>query len=216
MLPLRAYRPSLPLLLLLFFGILIPLVIAGFIAEDVWDKDRFYFEQPFMLWLHHNIGSAFTPVAVVLHHIGKTTVAAPLVILFAVWLFFRKQRGYAVFALLAAALPTAVMFAAKQFFNRPRPEFWPRIIEETNASFPSGHSTFAAAFATMVVLIYWQSPRRVPIIAAAVTFALLMGLSRMVLGVHYPTDVLVGWITGTSTVIGLYLVLFRKLPGKTS
>ncbi|WP_373701074.1 phosphatase PAP2 family protein, partial [Neisseria dentiae] len=52
--------------------------------------------------------------------------------------------------------------------------------------------------------------------AAAVTFALLMGLSRMVLGVHYPTDVLVGWITGTSTVIGLYLVLFRKLPGKPS
>lgn len=214
MLPLRAYRPSLPLLLLLFFGILIPLAIAGFIAENILDTGLFHFEQSFMLWLHHNIGSVFAPVAVVLHHIGKTAVAAPLVILFAVWLFFRKQRGHAVFALFAAALPTAIMSAAKRFFNRPRPEFWPRIIEETGASFPSGHSTFAAAFATMVVLIYWQSPNRTPIIAAAVTFAFLMGLSRMVLGVHYPTDVLVGWITGTSTVIGLYLVLFRKLPGK--
>lgn len=64
----------------------------------------------------------------------------------------------------------------------------------------------------MVVLVYWQSPHRSLIIAAAAAFALLMGLSRIVLGVHYPTDVLVGWITGMSTVLGLHIVMYRRLP----
>ncbi|WP_107878691.1 phosphatase PAP2 family protein [Neisseria animaloris] len=215
MLPLRAYIPPFPRLLVLFLGIVIPLVIAGFIADDIRAQQHFVFEQPLMMWVHEHAGEAFTPVAIVLHHLGKSAVAIPITVLFALWLYLRRRRGYALFVLLGAALSTAVMFTAKQFFNRPRPEFWPRIVEETNASFPSGHSTFAAAIATLIVLVYWYSPYRKYIIAAAVAFTLLMGFSRIVLGVHYPTDVLVGWITGVSTVLGLHLVLFRKPPEST-
>lgn len=213
MLSLRAFIPSIPLVILLFFSIILPLIVAGFIAEDIWDKDRFHFEEPLMLWVHQHWGAALQLPAVMLHHIGKAAVATPITLLFASWFYLRKQRGYAVFVVLAALLPTMVMSVAKQFFGRTRPELWPRIVQETSASFPSGHSTFAAALATMVVLIYWQSPHRKWIVAAAAAFAVMMGFSRIVLGVHYPTDVLVGWITGMSISVGLYLVLFRRLPG---
>ena len=213
MLPLHAYIPSFPLLILLLFSIVLPLIAAGFIAEDVWDKDRFYFEEPFMLWVNRHLGGWLTFPSLVLHHIGKASVATPITLLFAAWFYLRRQRGYAVFVVLAALLPTVVMSVAKRFFGRARPELWPRIVEESSASFPSGHSTFAAALATMIVLIYWQRPRRKTIAAAAAAFALMMGFSRIVLGVHYPTDVLVGWITGMSISVGLYLVLFRRLPG---
>lgn len=213
MLSLRAFIPSIPLVILLFFSIILPLIVAGFIAEDIWDKDRFHFEEPLMLWVHQHWGGVLTAPAVVLHHIGKASVATPITVVFATWFYLRKQRGYAVFVLLAALLPTMVMTVAKQFFGRMRPELWPRVVHETSASFPSGHSTFAAALATMVVLIYWQSPHRKWIVAAAAAFAVMMGFSRIVLGVHYPTDVLVGWITGMSISVGLYLVLFRRLPG---
>lgn len=59
-----------------------------------------------------------------------------------------------------------------------------------------------------------QSPHRAAITAAAVFFAFAMGVSRMILGVHYPTDVIIGWITGMNTVFGLYFVLFRQPPDK--
>ncbi len=62
----------------------------------------------------------------------------------------------------------------------------------------------------MVVLVDRQSPHRGLVIAAAAAFALLMGLSRIVLGVHYPTDVLVGWITGMSTGWGCISRLYRR------
>lgn len=89
--------------MLLFFGIFIPLALAGLLLKTVWRKNRFVYEQPFMLWLHRNTDSAFLPAAAVLHHIGKTSVAAVLTILFAAWLYLRKRRGYAVFALLGTA-----------------------------------------------------------------------------------------------------------------
>ncbi|UOO82463.1 phosphatase PAP2 family protein [Uruburuella testudinis] len=209
---LTRYLPSFKRLAVLFFGIVLPLLLAGEIAEEILERERFAFEQPLMMWVHEHMGQAMMPVAVVLHHVGKTSVAATLAVLFAVYHYFRNHRSWAVFILLGAALPTAIMFVAKLFFNRARPELWPRIIEETNASFPSGHSTFAAALATVWVLVYWHTPHRGLLIAAAVLFAFFMGFSRIVLGVHYPTDVLVGWITGTSTVLGLHIVMYRRLP----
>ena len=207
---LRRFLPSPRRLAVLFFGIIIPLLIAGEIAEEVLEQERFAFEQPLMLWLHHHIAPAFTPVAVALHYVGKTATAVAISLLFAAYYYARRQRSRAVFVLLGTALPTAVMFVSKQFFDRARPEFWPRIIEETNTSFPSGHSTFAAALATMMVLIYWHSPHRMKIFFAGVIFALLMGFSRVYLGVHYPTDVLVGWINGIATVSAVYFCFFRR------
>ena len=209
---LRRFLPSPRRLAVLFFGIIIPLLIAGEIAEEVLEQERFAFEQPLMLWLHQHIAPAFTPVTVALHYVGKTATAVAISLLFAAYYYARRQRSRAVFVLLGTALPTAVMFVSKQFFDRARPEFWPRIIEETNASFPSGHSTFAAALATIFVLVYWHSPHRRLIVAAAVVFTFLMGFSRIILGVHYPTDVLVGWITGTSIVLGLHIVMYHRLP----
>ncbi|HFC8518581.1 phosphatase PAP2 family protein [Neisseria weaveri] len=214
MLPPRAYIPRPYQLLLLFVGMLLPLLALGWVAENIWQHSAYVyaFELPVMFWLHEHIGSWFTPFAVVLHHLGKFATAAPLTALAAVWLYMRRYRGYAVFTVCAIALPALLMAVAKQIFDRPRPELWPRIIEEANSSFPSGHSTFAASLAVVLVLVYWHSPYRRIICIVAVLFAFLMGISRMVLGVHYPTDVLAGWVTGSVTVLAVYLSFFNRLP----
>lgn len=209
---LKRYYPAPRALLRLLLGVAVPLLLAGSIAEDILEQERFAFEQPLMLWLHEHSGALLTHMALVFHYLGKVQVAALLAILFALWQYRHKQPGRAIFVLLGTALPALIMLIAKLFFNRPRPELWPRLVVETSASFPSGHSTFAAAFATLWVLIYWRSPHRRLIIAAAVLFALAMGISRMILGVHYPTDVLVGWLTGMSTVLGLYTLMRSRLP----
>ena len=60
-----------------------------------------------------------------------------------------------------------------------------------------------------MIILYWHTPQRWLVTAAALLFAFSMGLSRMVLGVHYPTDVVVGWITGSVTVILLQQVMRR-------
>lgn len=167
-------------------------------------------EMPLMLWIHHHTGTWFTPVAMVLHTLGKMVVAMPLITVWVAYGLLIGRRSEAVFLGLSTLVSVLMMFGVKALCERPRPHFWPQIIEETHSSFPSGHSTFAAAVATVVILIWLHSPHRRMIFLTAVCFAALMGFSRIYLGVHYPTDVLAGWMNGMLTTLILYYFFFRK------
>lgn len=193
------------------FGIAIPLLIAVGVAVNVSQQGRLAFEQPLMLTVHQHSGFVMTQIAVALHWVGKWQVASVIVALLALYEWRQKRPLRAVFIVLGAVVPTALMSVAKSFFNRARPEFWPRIVEEGSTSFPSGHSTFAAALAFIAIILCWHGRYRVRVAFAAAVFALLSGYSRVVLGVHYPTDVLVGWLTGMSTVICLQQIMQNKI-----
>ncbi len=115
--------------------------------------------------------------------------------------------------ILAAALvgTTAITFGLKYTVNRPRPFVtYPDITQKDQNvgphSFPSGHTSSAFALATSLSLCYSKWYVAVP----AYLWAFTVGYSRMRLGVHYPTDVLVGAIIGTACSFGTYY-LSRKI-----
>jgi undecaprenyl-diphosphatase len=81
----------------------------------------------------------------------------------------------------------------KQFFARPRPDLVPHLENITSAAYPSGHSTNAAVVYVLFIMLVPQARRPGWKIAAGVMI-LLTGLSRIMLGVHWPTDVIGGWM----------------------
>lgn len=188
------------------------LALSAAIAFVVAEPPYFDFETPMMMWINRHTGAWYAPVATVMHYIGKTALAVPAVLLAGAWLWFKKKPRHAALAVLAPLLSTFSMLAVKALLTRPRPELWPRLIEEDNWSFPSGHSSFGAVIALLVILNTRRLKHRNRIAAAAVVFALLMGFSRLYLGVHYPTDVLVGWINGTLVTLSVYRLLFKANP----
>ncbi|GGR31751.1 phosphatase PAP2 family protein [Deinococcus ruber] len=139
-------------LLRLLLGILLPLILVGFVGEDVLEKQRFAFETPLMLWLHAHSTPLLDQIAVVLATIGGASVIAPLRAVLAYLLYRRSfiASRFFVVAVLGAALLNGVM---KFAFHRARPELWPRLLPETGASFPSGHSMYSAAFVTALILL---------------------------------------------------------------
>lgn len=167
-------------------------------------------EMPLMLWIHHHTDTWLIPLVMVLHVLGKMVVAVPLITVWVAYGLLIGRRSEAVFLGLSTLVSVLMMFGVKALCERPRPHFWPQIIEETHSSFPSGHSTFAAAVATVVILIWLHSPYRRMIFLTAVCFAALMGWSRIYLGVHYPTDVLAGWMNGMLSTLILYYFFFRE------
>ncbi|GAA4018829.1 phosphatase PAP2 family protein [Deinococcus rubellus] len=203
----RAARPA--QLVRLFLGILLPLLIVGVIAEDILEKARFAFETPLLLWIHSFASPALDQLALAFTTLGGVSVIAPLSALILAFLWW-KSRPQAFFWAFSVAGAAVLDFIMKLIFNRSRPELWPRLVHESDASFPSGHSMYSMAFVVALILMTWRTPYRPLVLVLGVLFTLAVGLSRLYLGVHYPTDVLAGWLSGLAWVLGVYSIVARR------
>ncbi len=107
----------------------------------------------------------------------------------------------------------ALSSALKLGFNRPRPELVPHAVEVYTLSFPSGHAMLSAVtYLTLGALLMRVQARwrlRAYVLSLAVLTTLLVGVSRVYLGVHWPTDVLAGWCVGTAWALLCWLVALR-------
>ena len=93
----------------------------------------------------------------------------------------------------------AIQELGKRWVARPRPALWPHLVDATSYSFPSGHALASASLWPVLAWIVSRraSPaRRQAALALSVVVAWFVGVGRLYLGVHWPTDVLVGWALG--------------------
>jgi undecaprenyl-diphosphatase len=132
--------------------------------------------------------------------LGSTAVLSLIVISVAIFLALTQNGQLALTVLACTISGTALSSFAKLHFARPRPELVPHQVEVYTASFPSGHALMSAVvYLTLAVLIARTQPAfrvRAFIMGFAVFLTLLVGISRIYLGVHWPTDVLAGWCLG--------------------
>ncbi|HZT96759.1 MAG TPA: phosphatase PAP2 family protein [Chloroflexota bacterium] len=136
-----------------------------------------------------------------------------ILVLVVVVLLLIRRRDLAVLAALAPALAAAVETVVKVLVRRPRPHLFHGALHASGYSFPSGHATDAGSLAAIAVgtayIAFHRRDITAPIFVIALVFALAVGLARVVLGVHYPSDVLGGWGLGGGTA-GLCFVLLRR------
>ena len=126
------------------------------------------------------------------------------------YLVLDNKRRVALVLLVATGGSLAVSTALKQAFDRDRPDLVPHGSIVYTASFPSGHSMLAAStYLTLgALLARVQRRRRIKayILLVAVSVTLLVGISRVYLGVHWPTDVLAGWTAGAGWALLCWLL----------
>lgn len=134
---------------------------------------------------------------------------------------FLLRRYVSLIALLVVTAGAAILDELiKDLVRRPRPHLFPHATAAGGYSFPSGHSTNALAFYAVAALLIWNLSDRnaigiaVSVVGAAIV--LLVGLSRVVLGVHYPTDVIGGFLLGASWTALILSILGGPLRAETS
>lgn len=120
------------------------------------------------------------------------------------------RKYHAMWLVLGATLGGMVLAVwLKELFDRPRPDLVPHLSHVSTASFPSGHSMLSAVvYLTLGALLARLTERRrlkVYVLSFALLLTFLVGMSRVYLGVHYPTDVLAGWAAGLTWAIFCWL-----------
>jgi len=172
-------------------GLLAPLALAFAIAFTGSN-------QPLFLWMQH--ASHVIPTVVFASFWESATYAGDGLAVFALAALFLQSRPHAVWAAVFAAIPGAVFthgLKALYPFARPAVVLGSKTItvlgpELHRSSFPSGHALSVAVLAGLVCLAY----RNVAIRIAALAFAVLVSLSRVAVGVHWPFDIAVGFFGG--------------------
>lgn len=137
--------------------------------------------------------------------LGSFAVLTIVVLLATAFLLLTRQRAAALLMLVSVLGGTVLSEWLKEIFARPRPEY-STIAAEMSASFPSGHAMLSAiTFLTIGALLsrFTESGRLRGFYAgAAIVLTALVGVTRVMLGVHYPSDVLAGWALGAAWAIG--------------
>jgi len=154
-------------------------------------------------------GEAMTSAMRVLTHLGATDVALPLGLLVALLLYRAGDRRAMVALIGAYAATQAIVTLVKVIVERARPDSAEAFATAGGYAFPSGHSATAVALYGALALIaarHGGARARRLAIGVAVTLAVLVGITRVYLGVHYASDVLAGWLLG-----GLVLAVVWRL-----
>jgi len=202
-------RGKLGRLLLLFAGVLVPLWLFAGLADQVHELEDMFLDDRLLLWFRAQAGPGLDRFFLVLSGLGHAWGVIPADLALCLFLLWRRYRREAVFAIVSTAGSGLLNQASKHLFQRQRPQLWDSIAPELTYSFPSGHAMGSMTLAAVLVLLAWPTRWRWPVALLAPAFALLVGASRLYLGVHWPSDVLAGWAAGLAWVAGSYLVLFR-------
>jgi len=154
-----------------------------------------------------------------------TTLGATDVILFvtaialAALAALRHWQGCLTLALSIATTEAGVA-AVKLLVSRPRPPAGEALTQASGFSFPSGHAAAAVAVYAVLALLLARRCRgrtRIALALAGGLIVLAVGASRVYLGVHYPTDVVAGWLTGGTLALASWLVATRvRIPGASA
>jgi undecaprenyl-diphosphatase len=215
-------EPFIPALLLIIAG---SLWIFAEISDDISEREPHHIDRAILLAMREP-GDPSDPIGPVkmeemgrdLTALGGFTILTGLTVFsigIALFLGKPKLAGIITVAITGGMFLTSLL---KRSYDRPRPDLVPHGVIVTNASFPSGHAMMAAVvYLTLGVLLARTQPKRavrIYLIALSVFITILVGISRVYLGVHWPTDVLAGWTLGAAWALLFWLIAMKIDPPK--
>lgn len=144
--------------------------------------------------------------------LGDATQRTIAMVAFAAILFWRKRRRAALIMLVVPPLAGAGSSILKELFYRDRPNVVPHLDLVSNMSYPSGHATNVMATCLLAALLL-PARRRGFWASAALLMAFAIGASRVLLGVHWPSDIVGGWMWGGGLAI-IGAVIARRMEAE--
>ncbi len=221
--PDRAPSRRPPWLLVIGAGVVAALWLLVRLAFDVRAGEAIGFDRTIMLAMRVP-GQAAVPAGPAwlpgtmrdMTALGGGPVLTIVVTLVSAFLILKRQWRAASLVVVAVVSGSLAIAGLKWFFARARPDLVDHLVTVTSKSFPSGHAgNSAIVYLTLAGLVFpviREARVRVFVLAAALLLVATIGVSRVYLGVHWPSDVLAGWLFGALWALGWWWIEARALP----
>lgn len=205
-------------------GLLISLgalwAFAG-LSEEVFEGETARLDTTVLLWVNSAFPDWLGLPMRLITALGYPQVVVPLLLAAAYFFYHRGLKLHGILLLVSVSGAAILGATLKSFYERARPELFESGYAASFYSFPSGHAVTAASFYGLLTLLISRrlgGPVRWTVAASGVALVLLIGFSRIYFGVHYPSDVVAGFLAAALWVGAVIsaLVLWRSLEASRS
>lgn len=187
----------------------IPFLIFSAIANEVTETGIFPPDVAILNFIHNNVSSSLSGFFLIITNLGSAIGIVILSTLLITLLLKSKRQVAASVVLVSVAGAAIANLLIKLLFQRDRPSLWQSIVQEQSFSFPSGHAMASSALYFAIVYVAWRTRWRWLAIILGGFLVVLIGFSRLYFGVHYPSDVIAGWLVSFIWVCIVVTILTR-------
>ncbi len=173
---------------------LIPVLVLSKLAEEVLRRDQMWLDHKILDWISTTSSTLLDGFFYAITNIFSPYPIIIMTVVISAVLLLRKKIKPAAVLLLSVGVSSIANVILKEILQRDRPALWPSIVHETGYSFPSGHAMASSALFFALIAISWNTKWRWPVLVFSVTITFLVGYSRLYFGVHFPTDIIAGWL----------------------
>jgi len=151
--------------------------------------------------------------------LGGATIVFIITLIASGYFLIKKEYTLLILILVATIGGAFLDLGLKDFYGRVRPSIFPKLIEVKTYGFPSGHSMMSTivylSLASLMIRVQGHRLYKIYVISVALFLTFIIGISRIYLGAHYPTDVLAGWSLGLAWASLCWYVSWRYYRKKT-
>jgi undecaprenyl-diphosphatase len=195
-------------LLLLFLGVYIPLQIFEIMSVKLRQNAAgFPWDIPILRAIHQTKQPGLDTLALTLTNIGSPKSLLLVLLTIALVLILQKRWRMCTFLLTTGLGSYIINRLAKEFMHRARPNLWESTYHLVDFSFPSGHAMGSMTFASILIVLTWKTPWRLPALIFGSIFLPTIAWTRLYLAVHFPSDILAGWLVSLAWTIGVYIII---------
>jgi membrane-associated phospholipid phosphatase len=184
------------------------LLLFTWLGHEMLEGDTLRFDDSIRFWVHEFASPGMTRAMTLVSSLGSRVLIAQLAVVMIIFAWLRWRRA-AIWLAITMAGALLLEVALKWAYHRPRPEAFFGSLPNSY-SFPSGHALTSFCFYGVLAGLLSARIKSLPLRIAMWTLAVLLivsiGLSRIYLGVHYPSDVLAGYLAATLWVTGIIVL----------
>lgn len=193
-------------LLILLIGVCIPLQLVVILALEIGrHQGALAWDLSVLQTIHATANPRLDRLAQTLTQLGTRWGVFPAAVGVAITLLIYRRWRSLTYFLITVVGCSLINRSAKVVLHRDRPTLWHHSAQ--GFSFPSGHAMSSMVLVAALVILFWRTPWRWLILGLGSLFVGAIGWTRLYLGVHYPSDILAGWMTAAAWAMGVSLLV---------